>query len=185
MKNEVIEDSNKEICLYGAKLLISSGFTFITIMLIGILTDNLCESIIFVLGFYFLKRKCGGFHASTYLRCYLSSVLLYLISVFTKIVFGGFLKLGLGFLFIMTSFVIIIKFAPIISLLNPISSEEIKESKDFCIKAMLVNLIVVLICFSGGLHDIAYMICICCFEISILMILELVRRKKGGVKLEY
>lgn len=58
-----------EIYIYGIELAISSLFGTILVILIGIVTRNLIESIIFMAALTSVRVFSGGYHANTYLKC--------------------------------------------------------------------------------------------------------------------
>lgn len=72
---------NRELEIYGLKLLVSSGFSQLIIILVGFLTGTFFESILFLIFFSALRIFIGGYHAKSYLSCFIISVATYLCCV--------------------------------------------------------------------------------------------------------
>ena len=74
----IIEKEEAEIYDYGLQLLLTSGTTTIVILLIGIISQKLTLTLLFMLALVLLRRYAGGYHAQTYLHCFLISCSVYL-----------------------------------------------------------------------------------------------------------
>lgn len=62
---------DKEIYLYGARLLISTLIGTMLIFAIGIMTDCFIEAVIYEISMSSSRRILGGYHSKTYLGCIL------------------------------------------------------------------------------------------------------------------
>ncbi|MDD6082892.1 MAG: accessory gene regulator B family protein [Oscillospiraceae bacterium] len=82
IRNEVINDTEEErnYYQYGIEITISSALNFFLVFLIGAVTRNILESIVFMIFFVPIRQITGGYHAKTYFRCNL-----YLCMVFVSI----------------------------------------------------------------------------------------------------
>ena len=69
LSNGTIGNEDKELYIYGLFMLLSHIMYLIFICLFGILFHCLVESIIFYIGFQFIRRYAGGYHAATETRC--------------------------------------------------------------------------------------------------------------------
>jgi accessory gene regulator B len=67
--NSVIDDTERELYLYGFFVLISQILYFILTIIFGILLDIVLQSVIFYVTFQFIRRYAGGIHASSELKC--------------------------------------------------------------------------------------------------------------------
>lgn len=88
-KNNLLIDE-RDIYVYGYEIIISSGITFLLLIVTGLLFGKLTEAIAFFLVFYLLRRRTGGYHADTYLKCNLIfelNVILAMIAASVNIVF--------------------------------------------------------------------------------------------------
>ena len=52
-------------------LMISTGVSTIIFVIISLITQSFLSSMLFYAGFLLTRKFCGGFHASTYIRCHL------------------------------------------------------------------------------------------------------------------
>lgn len=65
----IVKKEERNIYKYGFELIISAIISFIIMILIGILTDRMIESIFFYTCFILVRTYTGGFHADTHLKC--------------------------------------------------------------------------------------------------------------------
>lgn len=67
------EEDERSVIEFGIGILLSKMLNLITEIIIGCLFSMLFETVIFLLTFSFLRSYAGGFHASSSLKCYISS----------------------------------------------------------------------------------------------------------------
>lgn len=81
LKNNAIEDDEEIIAYYryGIEITISSLLNVLIIILIGLISKQLVESIAFLLCFIPIRQFTGGFHANSYLKCNASFALCFII----------------------------------------------------------------------------------------------------------
>ena len=68
----------KEIYRYGLEVLISNVISSLAILALGILFFDIFSTVVFLLIFILLRSYCGGYHADTYLRCFITTNITYL-----------------------------------------------------------------------------------------------------------
>lgn len=68
---EFIQDEEYEIYVFGLKQLLISIVNFLTVLLLGLLLQNVIQTCIYVVAFMIIRSYSGGYHASTPLRCYI------------------------------------------------------------------------------------------------------------------
>lgn len=73
-QNDTIDDEHYEICRYGLQQGLSVLLNIVTTILIGIMLNMLWQAILFTVLYIPLRSNAGGYHASTAMRCYISSV---------------------------------------------------------------------------------------------------------------
>lgn len=89
LNQKVITEDLCEVYQYGFELLLSSLITSSTIMIIACFMDSFWVGILYFIVSIPLKLTVGGYHASTYLGCFLISNLEYLIiSLLSKILYS-------------------------------------------------------------------------------------------------
>ena len=95
-----------DIYVYGLELLISSLFSTTVVLLIGILSGCILQTIAFLITFILLRSFTGGFHANTYLLCsvvtFSTFTIVLLLSKFVSVPFYAYLILAVSGLGIIT-----------------------------------------------------------------------------------
>ena len=71
LNKEIITDDKYSIFRYGCELIISTIVYTLVFIVISIVTNSFISSMLFYAGFLVTRKFCGGFHASTYIRCHL------------------------------------------------------------------------------------------------------------------
>lgn len=67
--NGSISNEEQELYLYGFFMLLSQLMYLILAFIFGLIFNCALESIIFYIGFQFIRRYAGGYHAATETRC--------------------------------------------------------------------------------------------------------------------
>ena len=127
LRSKVIPQEYYEIYVYGNELLLSFIFSTSIIILIGLLFKRIIQTMLFLTIFILVRRHTGGYHAHTYFRCKLTTIMTYLsvlvLSEFTNIIMVHYLILLVLGLFI------IIFIGPIENPNKPISVEQKRRNK--------------------------------------------------------
>lgn len=177
-QNKLINSKDEAIVQYGLNGLLSTLFSFCTIILIGLYCNCLMESIIFTISFFFLRIYAGGYHASTPLKCYGTSIAIS-ITVFH---FIHNLKLEttiLTFIFILSSITLLL-LSPVDTANKLLDQEEYKVYKQ---KTRKIIKIYIIVFFSSSLikqYDIYWSLCMATFVTSMLQIFSIISNKKRG-----
>ena len=75
IKKNIIEPAKKSIYVYGISLLINDMVDSCIILIPAIITDHAMYGIVFLLVFWLLRVRCGGFHAKKAWLCALTMLL--------------------------------------------------------------------------------------------------------------
>jgi len=75
-KQGLIEPDQSEVYVYGMTLLISSAATLFATLLIGLAFHMPNDVLVFLLFFIPVRIFSGGYHSSSYLRCFLTFMLI-------------------------------------------------------------------------------------------------------------
>lgn len=67
------DEDERSVIEFGVSILLAKMLNLVTEIIIGCLFSMLWETVIFLLTFSFLRSYAGGFHASSSLKCYISS----------------------------------------------------------------------------------------------------------------
>lgn len=71
VKKDVVELERQEVYTYGFNLIISTGFSVVTVLLISSLLINFFAGVAFLVVMMSIRFFCGGYHCSMYLKCWL------------------------------------------------------------------------------------------------------------------
>ena len=66
--------SHKPVFRYGIELTISTLSSILSILILSLLMNATTETIVFLTTYMCLRVWCGGYHAKTYARCFLSTI---------------------------------------------------------------------------------------------------------------
>lgn len=132
-----------KIYTYGCELLISTGLGMMSVFLISCLLERPLSGIIFLIVFVSLRLYCGGLHASTYLRCFILSNLVFL-SVYGLSWGLTYVSWLLSVLLLLISFIVIFAFTPIRNVNHPLSDERYIRNKRISRVLVFTEMIVIL-----------------------------------------
>lgn len=79
--NKIIERNMINVCEYGVELVLAGMANIITILLVSILSRSVLYGIIFLLILISTRVFTGGYHATTHIKCNVSMVCIYIISL--------------------------------------------------------------------------------------------------------
>lgn len=171
IKENIIDEDQREIYKYGFELIISSIIGILIVVLIGVVSGNLLQCIIFYVVFCFTRLFCGGYHASSHLLCKLSftAVLLMVINLnwLLKEIPNYY-----WFVLYLYCFIIMCCFSPIENPNKPLTYEQQKRGRRISIIEMLIWFAVICI-----LHkfecELYHIIVLTLFFVATLMLLAL------------
>jgi len=138
-----IED--KPVYIYGFELTLSTIVSFVSIIIYSLFTHNLSDPTVFFLSFFVLRLFCGGYHASTFGKCYLlTNSVFVVISVTTTLIIDWSYYYFLYSIPI-ASTIIIWCFSPITNKNHPITHRTFLANKKHARRISIVLLSVILI----------------------------------------
>lgn len=110
----VINADYKEIYRYGFESLFSAAFELISIFVLAFLFGNFFETLLFFLTFIPLRLYAGGYHARTHFKCYILSIMMYIL--FSAIIYftPSNLIAGFSLIFSLLSLIIVFLFSPVV-----------------------------------------------------------------------
>lgn len=171
-----------EIYTYGMELILSSiAETFILIVL-GVVFSRFLETLIFIISFSSIRFFTGGYHAQSYLKCAVVTVIVYLLVIISydlfKEVYFRFQIGVIAFVFLL-SFVFIYIFAPIENANKTIENKQKTKKVAFIILLLEYVLIV-----TGLLANFSFLLVVLptVLSVDVLMILEIIRKRGDKVE---
>lgn len=129
LKNGYIQENELPIYKYGLSAFCNSVFQLGIIMVLGILTGTVLETIAFLIVFVFTRRFLGGYHANTKGKCLMLDVLVwafatntFFISIYSNVV-------CLGMIVFVFSLSVTCRYAPIENVHKQITLIQKKKNK--------------------------------------------------------
>lgn len=71
MKEHIVDEKDVALHEYGFQIMLANLFNLCIIVVIGLVSGDLLKSMVFYVVFISLRIYTGGFHASSYRRCFL------------------------------------------------------------------------------------------------------------------
>lgn len=147
IENKIIKEEEKEIYHYSFELLLSSILNFLSILVLAVLGNHLVETLIFVLVFFTLRTQAGGYHARTHWRCYLLTMINYLVFVILLNVIPLEIVWLISLSFEIISVIAIYALAPIADENKPLDDGEYMRYKSKSRILIMIYLILLLTCY--------------------------------------
>jgi len=181
--NRVISIEKRKYYTYGIELVLNNLLIFLSITLIGVLTRKILISLIYALTYCPIRNYVGGYHCKTYMRCYFTTLLLYI----SMLLFDTYLadnRLIVSYILIAIAIPVIFIFTPVDYGNGPISDD---DRKKYRVKSIvLIAIAIVGFILANVLHqtEISFAISWGIFIVFSLMLLSLFsnssesRRKK-------
>jgi accessory gene regulator B len=188
LKNGFIEEKNIPIYVYGFTLLINNVLISMTMIFIGILLNHFVVSLIFMTMFTSLRNFTGGYHAKTYLQCYLLSNLIHLVVIAaTFIEMTEQSKAYLTFGLCLLSALVILWLSPQNSKTNPKSPEQLIRDKKGIRIVVSVQVAFIAVClYVGGIFlETGFVLSCVISAVAILSLFYKLENLKGDVTHEH
>lgn len=71
VKKNVIAESKKNVYSYGFEIILSTIVYEAIFLVLALITKTFFPSLLFWIGFFFIRKCCGGYHAHTYFACHI------------------------------------------------------------------------------------------------------------------
>ena len=78
---DVITEEEKEVCAYGMELIISGIISVALVLIIGLITGNICYAVVYNIMMIVIRMYTGGYHADTHVGCNVCYCMAFLISI--------------------------------------------------------------------------------------------------------
>ncbi len=121
--NGAIKKEDEEIYVFGLKMVVALTINIATTLLLGAVMGMLLNSIVLLLVIVPIRSYAGGIHASSYIKCYIYSVLI-LIIMFSINKYYLYNNVEIVIIGIVIAWLIIYTVAPITSKNKPVTKEE-------------------------------------------------------------
>jgi accessory gene regulator B len=143
--NNIIKTDDVDIYIYGLQMMISGIVKFIGFILIAWTLGWIPEALVFIITFSSIRVYAGGYHADTYIKCFLITATATFLSIFIVRTFF------IDYMFPCTAILIILacsmifKYAPVDTPNKRIAGDEIKVYRAKAIRNMLLEILLIVI----------------------------------------
>lgn len=180
-----LPSENKTTYIYGIELFLSTFISCCSILLLSFLLEKIEIGVFFLLFFISLRLVTGGYHAKTYLRCFILSNFVFIICFFTINYLQKIDSLSICLAALSLSIFVIIKYSPIKNANHPLSEKQYSKNKRLSHYLILFETGIVLVlyfCFHSFLLLSSAAVSIS--AVAIMMVIPLFYKKKGGLENE-
>lgn len=127
-RDGALDRAKRPIYQYGIALTLSTAGSVVSILLLAALLGNLFWGIIFLVTFISLRLPGGGYHASTYRNCFLTTNGVFLVSFAISSILS-YAPAIIGITILVVSCIIILVLAPITNPHHPVSNRTFRKNK--------------------------------------------------------
>lgn len=176
--NNIITDDEKDIYIYGLQLIISSVVGIILIIFLGFILNNIINSILFLVTFISIRMYSGGYHANSYIKCNVSLVIIYLLSIgVISIIPYNYILIMYISMIILTIY-IIIKYSPVDNENKKLTNNQKKRNKKITLILLFTFYLIGIATYKIN-SQIFYTIIVTMFFVAALIIKKIIG--EGGV----
>lgn len=129
IKNSTVARYSKDVYVYGVELILSTCLCFAGILLSSYLLSVIPSAIIFICIFAPLRTFTGGYHASSYIKCFFISNILYITLLIANYIIMKDIHAIVWWIFLVVFAIYIVNKAPVINNAQPIKEEKQKICK--------------------------------------------------------
>lgn len=78
-QEDLIDKGSQEDYVYAYTCMLEKALTIGSILTLSIFRKDFFPTVLFLVFFFALRRRTGGYHANTFKRCYIGTIIIYLI----------------------------------------------------------------------------------------------------------
>lgn len=174
--NKIIEEEDREIYVYGLQLIISTIIGITLILVLGLIINKLFYSIIFLISFIPIRMYSGGYHASSYVKCNLTLISLYLVTMSAVIYTPSVYVIKISTIMVIITIYIVLKYAPVDNENKKLTENRKKINKRITLFILSAFYLIGMVMYKINIQ-LFYTIIVTMFLVSILIKIKI----KGGV----
>ncbi len=150
LRYKIIETDNKQYYLYGIELLLIKMVFYLSVFSLAIITNTIWSSIFFIFSFITLRQYTGGYHCHRFWKCFLLSMLIYIIMILIALNLKNEMVVFFIVLALLASFIIVLR-APLNNVNKPLDVQEWKKYQMISIILVICYLCSIFIGWQHGL----------------------------------
>lgn len=129
LKNHSIKEDEFLIYKYGLSVLVTGVFQTLIIILLGIVTDSIVYTIIFLLVLSSERRFLGGYHANTKIECMVINIIMWCVATNAWRINLRFNDYYVAQIILIFSLYVTFRFAPVEDIHKPLNRYQIKHNR--------------------------------------------------------
>lgn len=143
--NKVIEIDDWDIYMYGLQMMISGIIKSIGFILIAWTLGWIPEALVYIATFSSLRVHAGGYHADTYLKCFLITAIATFVSIYVVKTFLVSYMLLFTVMLVIVACTIIVKYAPVDTPNKRMIGDERRVFRLKTIRTMVIQVLLIAI----------------------------------------
>lgn len=178
-----IDQKNRDIYIYGFEIAISTILGLLSILIFSAVFSTWITGVYFLCLFVPLRIYAGGYHALTYKKCYIISMLSYMaVLIVNDMLWDKVPKLIWG-LSLISAFVVIVLKSPLRNEHHPLKTEKLNKCRKRAILVVVTESAWIVNCTIRKNEDLVKMPILSICLVALAMIVQIVlnnKEKKGG-----
>lgn len=178
-----IDQKNRDIYIYGFEIAISTIFGLLSILIFSAVFCTWITGFYFLCMFVPLRIYAGGYHALTYKKCYIISMLSYMAVLIAKDMLWDKVPQFIWGLSLISAFVVIVLKAPLRNEHHPLKTEKLNKCRKRAILVVVTEFAWILNCAMRKNEDLLKMPILSICLVALAMIVQIVlnhKDNKGG-----
>lgn len=177
IKNNTISYEDKEVYIYGFEIFFSNIVNFILIMGVGLFLKQFYHALLFYIVFVVTRSYCGGYHASTYVKCNIAFVGTFIVTVIASNIIYPTISLVYVVAFLAIYIGCILEYAPIDNIHKRLTEEDKNKFRKISIIISIFWTVTVITLYFLAKHY-ATTLAFTLVMIAMLMLIEVNKRKE-------
>lgn len=182
-KKGIISNSDVDSYAYGFELILISSINWGAILLIMFCNKMYIETLLYIISFLSLRHHTGGYHARTHLHCFILSLVTYIFTL-TLCRIELFLPcVIINSLSILSSLIIIYKYAPLIHENHPIVQVNLIHHRRVSLLLSAATSALSLLFTAIAQYSLSIVLSLSLFQVSISLLVGIYIQKRKEVQL--
>jgi accessory gene regulator B len=177
IESGAVSENERHIYRYCVEGLVEMGGNIMLTMIIGLLAGKLLETAIFLSIIIPLRSTAGGFHAESGKACFVISLSIYIITVFSAEIIGNSLEPAYNWLIYAVCASLILIIAPVDCKNKPLSEQDKRLNKNKCVILMTLISVGFIIVWILNARTICFLISACLITVTVLLLLGVVKNR--------
>ncbi len=138
--HKIVKIEERDVYVYGLEVLLLNGSLLLVYLLISWLSGTMMNFFAYMMFFFPLRIFSGGYHASTSEKCFVSSTIMYIVSVVIVKFLPDLYQDCYWTFTLIISVIIILIFSPLVNVSNPLNETRQKRNRIIVLFLILLDL---------------------------------------------